>query len=67
MKRSPAASKPSARRRHAISEDVQFAISGGPGSSHGNIGRLPAAKKLVNHDLRSLKMLVTATQAANDA
>ena len=52
----------------AISEDVQFAISGGPSSSHGNIGRLPrgARKKLVNHDLRSLKMLVTATQAAND-
>jgi len=52
----------------AIGEDVQFAVSGVPGSSHGHIGRLPRGprKKLVNHDLRSLKMLVTATQAAND-
>ena len=51
-----------------LSADVQFAIASSPTSAHTSIGRLGRSprRQLVNHDLRTLEMLVSATRTCND-
>ncbi len=51
-----------------LAADVQFAISSAPTSSHTSIGRIGRSprRQLVNHDLRTLEMLVSATRSCND-
>jgi len=51
-----------------LAADVQFAISSAPTSAHTSIGRLGRSprRQLVNHDLRTLEMLVSATRTCND-
>jgi len=51
----------------SIGEDAQFSVTGSPRTIHLDVGKLSkkAQKKLVNHDLTTLNLLVEATRDAN--
>lgn len=51
----------------SIGEDAQFSVTGSPRTVHLDVGKLSkkAQKKLVNHDLTTLNLLVEATRDAN--
>jgi len=51
----------------SLGDDSQYSITGTPKSKHEGTGRLSkkARKKLVDHDLRTLEMLVNSTRQAN--
>ncbi len=51
----------------SIGEDAQFSVTGSPRTIHFDVGKFSkkAQKKLVNHDLTTLNLLVEATRDAN--
>jgi hypothetical protein len=52
----------------SLASDVQFAVSSLPASNHTSFAKLGRSqrRKLVNHDLYSLQMLVSVTNTCND-
>ena len=50
-----------------IGDDAQYSVTGSPRTVHIDVGKLSkkAQKKLVNHDLTTLNLLVEATRDAN--
>ncbi|GEM_PF-221022 len=52
----------------SMSKDAQYSITGSPKTIHLDVGKLSkkAQKKLVNHDLSTLNLLVEATRDANE-
>jgi len=51
-----------------IGNDAQYSVTGSPRTVHIDVGKLSkkAQKKLVNHDLTTLNLLVEATRDANE-
>ena len=51
-----------------MADDAQFSITGSPGTSHIEVGKLSkkAQKLLVTHDLSTLNLLVQASRDANE-
>ncbi|MBT4059882.1 MAG: hypothetical protein HOE69_06215 [Euryarchaeota archaeon] len=51
----------------SMADDAQYSVTGSPRTVHIDVGKLSkkAQKKLVNHDLTTLNLLVEATRDAN--